>query len=94
MNQKHLVVYLEYHNCIVLKEPNKTKGFFLMQNPDTGKMNGVPYPSNGENLKESTICMVCQNLGVPSPPSTSPEFDEMMSKIQEEANKEINGNKK
>lgn len=84
----HLIVYLESLDCEEVKL--NRNGSYLMRNKNNGNISGVPVPSNGKHLKESTICSVCKVLGVETPPMTSKEMEEMMLWIHEDAIKRVN----
>ncbi len=91
MKQIYLIVYLESKGCEEVKVSNK--GYYIMRNLKNGKMSGVPVPSNGDFLKEETICNVCNCLGVETPPSTENGFAEVMGVLKEEVAKRIGNNK-
>ena len=87
MKQIYLVVYLESLGCTEVRKDKN--GMYVMRNTATGKISGVPMASNGDILKDATVCNVCRQLGVDVPPSTSKEMEEMMKKIHEDVEKRI-----
>lgn len=87
MEQLHLVVYLEAHGCVEVRQDKR--GYIVMRNPTNGKINAVPVPSKGKFLKETTICQACQQLGVPLPPHSSPEIDDLLMQIKAEVEKRL-----
>ena len=88
MKQMYLVCYLESKDC---KEVRKSsQGYYVMRNTKTGAICGVPMPSDGEDLKEETICNICNVLGVEIPPSSEKEINEVMALLKEDVENRIN----
>ncbi len=89
MKQIYLIVYLESLGCEEVRK--SASGYYVMRNLRTGVISGVPVPSNGDVLKEETICNICHTLGVDPPPATQEEINQIMVNLKSEVENRING---
>ncbi len=89
MKQIYLIVYLESKGCKEVRLSKK--GYYVMKNPQNGKISGVPQPSSGEFLKEETVCNICNALDIEVPPATQEGLHEVMSQLKEDVENRING---
>ena len=89
LKQIYLVCYLETKDC---EEVRRTaQGYYIMRNKRNGKFSGVPLPSNGEFLKDETICNICHQLDVELPTSTKDGLQEIMVSLKKDVEAKING---
>lgn len=89
LKQIYLVCYLETKGCEEVRV--SPQGYYVMRNKGNGKICGVPLPSNGDFLKDETICNICHQLDVELPPSTKDGIKEIMVSLKKDVEAKING---
>lgn len=87
LKQIYLVCYLESKGCEEVRL--SAQGYYVMRNKENGKIVGVPRPSNGEYLKDETICSICHQLEIDPPPSTREEINEILVSLKKDVDAKI-----